>query len=769
MKRLQKNLIITYSNQRVRDLRTQGATQPLDKVITLKNLISELFTANNIKTVIDSTLASAIVYKLIEQEKIAYFSYIEHGAKSLETIVDFFIKSARNQVSFEQFHKGEKLQALNVLYKAYEAFKKQNNLVDSADVEREVCANWQHYFNEKEYGEIFIDTFEVGDLFFIESLWQEKIYKNLSCYKSLTLPAPSTGHATLIKPKEAVFDAVDEVKTAIKIARKLMQEGSSDREILIVATDIEEYAPLYKLFLQEYAMQGYSSIGTPLSAYMGNTKKIKEELEQFKNRVKNLKLQFQSLGLSWSVSYEQQLKNSLQILDEKVGVELTEPNQIVGLHKHYKHIIFIGADMNHFPPKPTNNFLYTYEQSLEYFYANDYFISSKTQYEYLKTITDNLYIITASYSGKRELVPSIIIDTNITKTIDTSDIQSLHDIAHTNQTITPDSATQAFYTSLISNEFTKYDGLHVKGMEAHHLSASQLNRYLTCPLQYLYLNKLKIQSPKETQEGFDVMEEGTLMHRCFELFGLHVKQNKLTTTNKDELYELMFDYSNQAHQEMMQNTTENIYHKIALQHLQAGLIDNKEDGVLARFVEYYITNAKELQYFQKSEFEKEFQLDENLKPTQEEEYFIKGFIDRLDETDKSVRIIDYKSKKTQAKIDQEKMQQIRELKDVQLPLYMLWAAQTYPNKTHSAHLLSFKGKYNATHFANMSNEEEKDVVVYDSEYEEKLKNTIYEVKQKIEAGAFAFDNSDAKACEWCDVKFLCYGGMVEKINSATKL
>jgi ATP-dependent helicase/DNAse subunit B len=48
------------------------------------------------------------------------------------------------------------------------------------------------------------------------------------------------------------------VKTAIKIARKLLEEGASSDDILIVASDTQEYAPLYKLFLDEYEIKGYS-------------------------------------------------------------------------------------------------------------------------------------------------------------------------------------------------------------------------------------------------------------------------------------------------------------------------------------------------------------------------------------------------------------------------------------------------------------------------------------------------------------------------------
>ena len=38
-----------------------------------------------------------------------------------------------------------------------------------------------------------------------------------------------------------------------------------------------------------------------------------------------------------------------------------------------------------------------------------------------------------------------------------------------------------FLSSITSNEFTKYDGLDVKGLNVNHLSASQLGSYAKCP------------------------------------------------------------------------------------------------------------------------------------------------------------------------------------------------------------------------------------------------------------------------------------------------
>ncbi|MBD3839645.1 MAG: PD-(D/E)XK nuclease family protein [Epsilonproteobacteria bacterium] len=459
------------------------------------------------------------------------------------------------------------------------------------------------------------------------------------------------------------------------------------------------------------------------------------------------------------------------IPDDRVGIELTEPNQLVGLNRHYKHIIFIGTDINHFPPASVDNFLYTYEEDIKYFGANNYFTSSKTQLDELKRLSANLYIVTASHSGKRELSRSILIGNKFDGSIDISDIYSVNEMALNQQIVTPTDTLQEYYDSITGSDFTKYDGAGVENIKVTHLSASQINKYIACPLAYLYSNKVKLQVPKSLEEGFDAMDQGSLMHLCFELFGRAIKENKISSTDEEKLYELMFKKSIEVfeHNDTQEKIGElNIHHEIFLSNLQAGLKDDRKKGLLAKFVDYYIAHAKEFDYFQNSEFEKEFALDNDLKPytlsdKEDKNYFIKGFIDRFDNLKDHINIIDYKSKKMSSNIDKDKQEQLETLKDVQLALYILYASQQHPDKEYIAHLLSFKGDNPYYHFANLSTIEDlKDTVHFSEEYNNNLKKLIYDIKDNIEAGQFAFNNADEKACEYCEYKFICHESVLSK-------
>lgn len=770
MNPLHQNIYITYSNQRARDLKTSGITDVFDKIVTLDALILELFEKQSFATLIDEEVAIAIIYKIIQEHKIGYFDYLQSDSASLYTIYDFILKCHRNDVAFTMLLEGEKLNALVQIDRYLQAYKADHNIVDLADIERIIADSFDPKLLDA-YSEIILDSFEIGEVSFVKSKKQERLLQKLSHCRKL-LPPEGDKIAKIVHPAQELFDAIDEVKSAIKIARKLLIEGEEPDNILIVASDIAEYAPLYKLFLDEYGMQGYSSIATPLSHFYNSAdERVQAALKSFKTQRQTKERLYEKLGLTFSKSVQERLKESIKIADEKIGIEITEPNQLLGLNKKYKHIVFIGTDINHFPPTSQDNFLYTYEDALQYFYTNNYFINSQTQLKELKRLCEKLYILTASYSGKRELSRSVLIGNHYDEKIDISDVQSINDLALQRETVIADAQQKKYFESIVSEEFTPYDGMGVENIELHHLSASQINKYLACPLAYLYANKVKVQAPKQSEEGFDAMEQGSLMHLCFELFGRAIKESKITATDTQVLYALMFEKSMEAynHENTTKNIeTPNIHHEIFLSQLQAGLQDEREKGLLAKFVDYYILHAKEFEYFMSSEFEKEFALDEALQPyelknKEDKNYFIKGFIDRFDELDGHINIIDYKSKKMSSKIDTKKQEQVETLKDVQLALYILYASQRHPNKEHKAHLLSFKGDNPYYHFANLSTiEEMKDTVHYSQEYNEQLKGLIFEVRDKIKAGEFAFDNSDETACGYCDIRFMCHEGVLNK-------
>lgn len=91
---------------------------------------------------------------------------------SLNTIYNFLIKCKRNIISFETLLSDKKLDAIKEINKVYQEYKQVNNLVDISDIEQTVLNNWDNCFTDA-YDEIYIDSFNIGDISYVKSLYQK--------------------------------------------------------------------------------------------------------------------------------------------------------------------------------------------------------------------------------------------------------------------------------------------------------------------------------------------------------------------------------------------------------------------------------------------------------------------------------------------------------------------------------------------------------------------------------------------------------------------
>ena len=768
---LKQNLIITYSNQKVRELK-KSLKNPLDKVVTLSSFADEFFEKHSFKTLIKPFIATAFLYKIIKDENIEYLDFISQNSDTLDLIYDFILKINASKVDLSKILKDEKLKAIEILNIKYKEFKYKNNLVDMNDIFQLIIDNFDKNDFTK-YEKIYIDSFEIENI---------KLYKSnlelelINLFREISIPLEQTLNtnisAKLYKLNKQPFDINEEVESALKLARKLLEddENLKSSDICIVTTDINEYAPIFRLYLPKYELKGFDSKGISLKLFSGKKSSNLQVKMAFDSIEKELKFYDESckkFGLNIDLQkIKEKLANETYILEDKIGIELTEANQLIGLNKKFEHIIFIGTDINHFPPKRSDNFLFTSQIAQDYFCENSYYESSLFQYKELKNITNNLYITYPKYKEKRELSASIIIDKNIDNFVDISNIQAKKEKIK----------KEDFLDSITSQEFTKYDGLEVSGVNANHLSASQLGSYAKCPLKYLYINKLRIRTPREDEDGFDVAQMGTLMHSCFEAFAKKVQGNK--NLGIEAFKSIMFDVLDEEYQLFINNPDneikeENIFHILYKYTLARGLNDDKNDGLLIKFINYYEEKKEDLNYFINSEFEKEFALDNELKPYKlidenDKNYFIKGYIDRFDNLENQVNIIDYKSKKADGVL-QNKLEEIKNFKDFQLGLYTLYATQEY-KKDVDSYLLTFKTDNDYTKFARVTTNNElipqnrgKDTGVwYDENYENDLKSNIFSIKEKIENGDFRFDSNDDTYCGYCEINNMCNKNLLNK-------
>ncbi|MCT7464710.1 PD-(D/E)XK nuclease family protein [Aliarcobacter cryaerophilus] len=769
---LKQNLIITYSNQKARELK-KYLKNPLDKVVTLQSYVNEYFEKKSFKTFIKPIIATSFIYKTIKEEKIDYLDFISQNSDLLDLIYDFILKVNASKIELPKILKGEKLKAIEILNKKYQEFKLENNLMDMNDAINLVIDDFS-VTNFSQYEKIYLDDFEIKNIkLYKSSLELELLNKFLKIAIPLEQIQIKNNNAKLYRLEKHPFDINDEVESALKLARKLLEDNEElkSSDICIITSDINEYAPIFRLYLPKYELKGFDSKGISLKLF--NEKKsfntqVNSAYENINQELKQYESISQKFGLNIDIQkVRDKLIDEIYILEDKVGIELTEANQLIGLNKEFEHVIFIGADINHFPPKRSDNFLFTSEIAQEYFCENNYFENSLLQYEELKKISKNLYILYPKYKEKRELSPSIIIDKNIENIIDISNVKAKKEKIQ----------QEDFLESISSQEFTKYDGLEVVGVKADHLSASQLGAYSKCPLKYLYINKLRVKKPSEEEDGFDVAQMGTLMHSCFEIFSKRVQGNR--NLNIQNFKSIMLDVLEEAYEEFINDPNneikeENIYHMLFKHELSKGLKEeDKENGLLIKFINYYDENKEFLNYFINSEFEKEFALNSNLEPYKienesDQNYFIRGYIDRFDNLDNQVNIIDYKSKKADG-ILQDKLEEIKSFKDFQLGLYTLFATQEHIKDVDS-HLLTFKSKNDYTIFARVTTKEDlipkvkdKDIgVLFDEDFKNSFKANIFAIKEKIEQGNFRFDSSDDTYCGYCEIWFMCNKSLLDK-------
>jgi len=773
-------LILAPTIHRAKQLE-QEFKNPLAQSLTIGNFIKALYERYGTKRQINQQEVKYIVAGQLAKVRCTYFDYLSSQSDAVEEISNYFVALKRNDAAVSDFgYVKEKEAELQALFITYHEFLQEHHLVDQGDVEVEMLEVLQNNSEAtKPFGEIFVADFESNNIHFTSSKIEAKILECLLENGAQPCPeqATSSTNTDFFQLLPSPFNQSDEVASALKIARKLLDSGTAADEIIIVTTSIDEYASLFESQLEQYGLKGYISKGVALKHYLPLFKQemlIDENLLQAKNSYERIKLstaqlesRLKTLGIevTYEALLEELLEQSYVKSKSQEGVLLTEPNQLLSLQQ-IKHLIFMGTDMSHFPPKSSESFLVTQKQKQALLHGNSIYLSSKNHYIHMKDIAENLYIVTATYKGKTKLARSLLI-TEKCKDFDVSAYKAQHELLREQKRIA-NREIEPFLNALQVDEMTAFDGLDVGTFKVRSLSASQLNSYATCPRKYFMNRILGLKAPQEEDEGFDAMQKGTIMHRCFELFAKDVKAGKIELGSMvtEILQKEMQGIAQFAYREFLAGgedsdpIEENINHQLYLQELQQGL-DNRSEaqGPLQNFLNYVIENKSTLDGFKSSEFEMEFRMDENFDPVSNDSpYFMRGFIDRIDILEDEIRIVDYKSKKMDKKVDKEKLVQMQELQDMQLTLYILYAKREYGTEKIESYLQTFKSKYGSSEFAKAATYEvgkEDEYVYYDEAFEESLITKIAKIKSSIETGDFHYDDSDEDQCKWCEFKLMC--------------
>jgi len=749
---------------------------PLARSLTLDNFMQAYYDRYGVMRIISTDEALRIMASFFMAQNREHFDYITADGEAMEQIATFIIDLKRNNLTPASFgFVPAKQSELSELYTDYNVFLKKHGIGDRADIERFVLdAITKDTSMLSVFGEIIVDDFTQNNVHFESSKTQYELLELLrSCGTSMSKDIEENNQPNFYEPTPAPFGLFDEVASALKIARSLLDSGECSDDILIVSPNIDEYAPVFESLYEAYGLQGYTSIGTPLSSLLPQLKKsdFHNESELFilaRNRQSQIKIDVEktsdrlaSMGIAYNTTaaYEKAVEQSRIKSRTKLGLLLTEPNQLLSIDK-IKHLIFLGTDMGHFPPVSKEGFLASTQQREALLHTNSLYLSSLNHYTQMKAIAENIYIVTATYKGKTKLARSHLITEKCTP-FDISSVLAPFELPRVGKRLDDPQLDSYLLTRALSK--SPYDGYDAGGYEVKTLSASQLGSYAMCPRRYFFDRVLKISAPGTPEDGLDASEKGTIMHKCFELFAIDAKAGKITIGSEVDipLKNHMIDKAKIAYETFLieEKLTESINHRLYFQELTCGLIEDDEArGVLSNFLQFITENHASINGFRDSQFEMEFRLDRSFDAIgNDQPYFIKGYIDRIDIKDDDIRIVDYKSKKANG-IDKAKLAQMTELKDMQLALYILYARRAFGDKKIESYLQTFKSGNIHAQFAKAATFEvgkEGEYLHYDDAFEQSLIGKIESIKASMAHGDFYYDDSDKKHCEYCDFAVMC--------------
>lgn len=171
--------------------------------------------------------------------------------------------------------------------------------------------------------------------------------------------------------------------------------------------------------------------------------------------------------------------------------------------------------------------------------------------------------------------------------------------------------------------------------ESHsELSPSALNIYIECPLRFYYKYIASIEEPQEISEQLDFRLLGTIFHEsCEEIYSRFGK----ATFSSEQLESLI--YNDALIEQAIRNAYKKIYKDQIAQLLDSG-INTLILNVIKKYIKQIFRYDRHFVPFSIRSMEKKYHI--KIK-TDHHTIRIGGSIDRVDETEDAIRIIDYKT------------------------------------------------------------------------------------------------------------------------------
>lgn len=288
------------------------------------------------------------------------------------------------------------------------------------------------------------------------------------------------------------------------------------------------------------------------------------------------------------------------------------------------------------------------------------------------------------------------------------------------------------------------------------ISASALNKYLTCPLDFYYRYLVEFGEEKSVEEGVESNTFGSFIHKTLELLFQPYAQrdqdgNYISPPPPNilpaDIDKMLDDYMPILHNQFLEffggdellfkNGKNLLSYEMAIEITKKVLLKEKE----------FLASTSELVYIEQVEASMSTELDVNVNGEKKRIKF-KGYIDRIDRVGDKYRVIDYKSGKVkdddvQFNLLEEGLKQsfIKTKHALQLTLYCLFFKEKYNCFPDQAIIMSLV-KSDKLFVLNYEKDIEGMTIVF-NELVEELLNEIYNLDIHFE------HNPDANYCGYC--------------------
>ncbi|MEO8150674.1 MAG: PD-(D/E)XK nuclease family protein [Bacteroidia bacterium] len=273
--------------------------------------------------------------------------------------------------------------------------------------------------------------------------------------------------------------------------------------------------------------------------------------------------------------------------------------------------------------------------------------------------------------------------------------------------------------------------------EGKSFSASSLNTYINCSLQFYFKYVAQIKEKEDFEENIDAATFGKILHGAME----HLYESG-KEYNKDDIKSLYKNVDVAVNESITKEFTEaqlegkNLLTKKIITELVNKILRNDADDVPFKILEL------------EKEFTTQINFDEN------NSVVVRGFIDRFDFKDNATRILDYKSGKVDLLSGKNNSIELLfndpKYKGVfQLYLYVLIASKNFPGQKFKAAFYHLKELNEGMKYINDENIFTQEQI---DEYETLLKKMLSDIFNP----EIAFTQTDdTNRCGYCGYKDIC--------------